>query len=60
MTKSKAEFVREEVNGYHPSMFFVKYEKYRRQFWLREKKRKVENEKNRNYRDKKKKYSRSL
>lgn len=60
MTKTKAEFVREEVNGYHPSLFLCGYKKYQKQFWLQPKKRKVENEKNWNSRNKKTRQSRSL
>ena len=43
MTKTKADLVRGEINGFHPSVFFEAYTHYQKQFWLGSKKRKVKN-----------------
>lgn len=53
MTKTKEELVRGEINGYHPSMFFEAYAKYRKKFWLGTKNRKVKNNGLDNVKDKK-------
>ncbi len=34
MTKTKADMVRGEVNGYHPSLFLEAYKRYQKQYWL--------------------------
>jgi len=60
MPKTKEEMITREINGYHPSIFFNGYEKYRRQFWLGMKRRKVKDEKNWNNRNKTKRQSRSV
>ena len=44
MTKTKADLIRGEINGFHPSLFFEAYMRYQKQYWIRMKTRKVKND----------------
>ena len=61
MAKTKADLVRDEVNGYHPSIFFEPYIRYSKQTLVELKKKKVKrNDKNRNNRNTEKKQQFSI